>query len=169
MNMAREPETLVQNLLSEQLHVRFASSSTLPAKWGRTDGEVQLSDSTILLLEVESTQKHPSTNVLKIWPLLETNNEVSILLVHAFFPDSPGLAGSRGELASWLAKKIETTIGNRFSYHRIVVSREGQPLHGFSELQAAIMAHSENGLRVAQPIIPPDMSLQVRQSGEFQR
>ncbi|TVT68993.1 MAG: hypothetical protein FHP92_19830 [Denitromonas halophila] len=87
--------------------------------------------------------------------------DVSILLVHAFFPDSPGLAGSRGELAFWLAQKLEATLSNRFSYRRIIVSRDGQQLEGFSELRTAIAERSKTTSQAAQPTIPPDLSRQA--------
>lgn len=138
MIMALKPESLVRSILSEQLNIQFAKSCSQLGGWGRTDGEAQLGGGKLLLLEVESSQKHPSTNVLKVWPFLEANEDLSVLLVHAFFPDSPGLDSSRGELAAWLAQKLHDTLGTRFIYRRIIVSRDGQPLQGFAELMTAV-------------------------------
>ena len=150
--MARKPETLVREVLTERLNIRFVERRLHLGQWGRTDGECVLGDGTRLILEVESSQKHPSTNVLKLWPYLEENQSLSVLLVQAFFPDSPGLESSRGNVACWLADKLQTILGARFSYRRVILSRDGEPQEGFNELEAAVQGHSTD----AQPIIPAD-------------
>jgi hypothetical protein len=136
--VARKPESLVREVLERRFEIRFTDVSFNLGDWGRTDGKATLSDHTYLLLEVESMQKHPSTNVLKIWPFLEENKGLSVLLVHAFFPDSPGRENSRGKLASWLVPRMHEILGYRFEYCRIVIDRDGKPREGFRELQEAL-------------------------------
>jgi hypothetical protein len=126
-------------VLSQRLDIQFTDTRSHLGPWGHTDGEAKLGDHTRLLLEVENKQKHPSTNVLKVWPFLEENKGLSVLLVHAFFPDSPGLNSSRGQLASWLAQRLQELLGSRFVYCKIVIGRDSEPGEGFSELQAAIL------------------------------
>ncbi len=142
--VVRDPESLVCEVLTEHLKIQFTEDRSHFEKWGRTDGEATLGDQTLLLLEVESMQKHPSTNVLKVWPFLEENENKSVLLVHAFFEDSPGRTSSRGELANWLALRMQDILGSRFIYRRIILSRDGKPLEGFSELQAEVLRHCGN-------------------------
>ena len=137
--VARNPESLVRKVLAERLEIQFTADHAKLGDWGLSDGEAKLSDQTLLLLEVESTQKHPSTNVLKVWPFLEENKSKSVLLVHAFFEDSPGRTNSRGELANWLAHRMQDILGSRFVYRRIILSRDGEQIKGFSELQAEVL------------------------------
>ena len=81
--VARNPESLVREVLAQHLAIQFTEARSHLGSWGRTDGEATLGDHARLFLEVESMQKHPSTNVLKVWPFLEENKSLSVLLVHA--------------------------------------------------------------------------------------
>lgn len=156
-NMAKTMEVLVREALAERLNINFVKSRLHFGKWGRTDGESELGDGTRLILEVESSQKHPSTNVLKVWPYLEENKNLSVILVHAFFPDSESLHSSRGNLAVWLAGRLEEILRRRFTYRRIIVSRDGEPQEGFSELQDVVQKHAVH----THPNISQDVSRKI--------
>ena len=53
--------------------------------WGLADGCVVLADGRLVGLEVEWGQKHPDTNVLKLWPYLKDDSALRVLLVQVFF------------------------------------------------------------------------------------
>lgn len=91
-----------------------------------------------LILEIEASgQKHPNTNVLKVWPYLTENPETSVILVHAFLSSNPQLSGSRGRLCTWLAREMEVQLGRRFRYVRVVISADDfSVLEGGNELSS---------------------------------
>jgi hypothetical protein len=133
--VAKAPEKIVRALLAERLNLRFEDKRQPVDQWGHADGLAILPNGVSLVLEVEAKQKHPTTNVLKYWPYLENHEDRRIVLGHCFFPDSPGLASSRGKLALWLGERLEQIFEGRFFYQRLVVSTAGEPDEGFSELE----------------------------------
>jgi hypothetical protein len=137
--MATAPEALVRNLLFDQLNVSCEKSRLSLGQWGYADGWALLKPGLYLLVEVEAQQKHPTTNVLKLWPFLEEHEELAVVLGHFFFPDSPGLSSSRGKLAQWLATRLESLFPGRFLYRRVVISQEGKPLKGFDDLATVVL------------------------------
>ena len=88
---------------------------------GQADRCVELGKDVWLLLEVEGKQHHPNTNMLKLWPFLERQENLSVILVHAFEGASKNRVSSRGRLADWLALKMRELLGSRFHHHRVVV------------------------------------------------
>jgi hypothetical protein len=154
--MARGPEFLAREVLKQRLGVEFSDKRRGLGEWGQVDGTAVLPCARTLVLEVETKQKHPSTNVLKLWPVLEADAHFSVLFVHAFFIDSPGRMSSRGKLAAWVAGKMEKTLEPRFLYRRIVLTSSGEITEGFSELQQTLALLGYRPQRDAQPVDPPD-------------
>ncbi len=62
--MSRDHEIQVAHVLEEHLGLSFANSKYEMKPWGQADDWASVSSDTILLLEVETSQKHPNTNVL---------------------------------------------------------------------------------------------------------
>lgn len=122
--MSKEHEVRVSELLGSKFELNFCDKKFRMNGWGEADNYVELSPSSYLVLEVETVQKHPNTNVLKIWPYLEENEDTKIVLVQAYFPDSPGVRSNRGRMAEWTAKKMQRSLEKRFSYCRIIVSKD---------------------------------------------
>ncbi len=91
--------------------------------WGSCDRHWRLPSGWYVLLEVERSQKHPSTNVAKIWPWLEEHGEARALLIHYFFEWSPGRASSRGRIAAWLGARMQRDLAGRFLYCGVVEAR----------------------------------------------
>ncbi|MBI1906913.1 MAG: hypothetical protein HYS20_11885 [Rhodocyclales bacterium] len=118
--MSREKEDLVRGALSSALEVDFGKKGLRLSEWGRSDGLALLLDQTHLILEVENTQKHPDTNVLKLWPYLTENPAISVVLIQVFVKSHQSLNGSRQRLAGWLARKMEQEILRRFKYYQLV-------------------------------------------------
>lgn len=118
-----EPD--IAALLSRELELNFDVCARQLGTWGRADRCVVLTPHRWLLLEVEGTQKHPNTNVLKVWPYLEEHPELSIALIHVFAETAPNLQSNRGRLAQWLARRMESQFGGRFEYHRVLINGAG--------------------------------------------
>lgn len=133
--MTIAPEKLVRELLTSRIGLSFNTERMKVDEWGYADGCAVLTNGLWLVVETEAQQKHPTTNVLKYGPYLENHADGRLLLLHCFFPDSPGLDSSRGKLATWLGARFERMFDGQFYYQRLVVSASGEPIEGFSELQ----------------------------------
>jgi len=136
--MAAADEMLVRDALATPLGLAFENGPLVLGEWGKADCWALLHERCRLLLEVESQQTHPSTNVLKVWPFLEEQKDLSVLLVHAFFVDSRSLRSSRAKLASWLGARLESMFPGRFWYRRVVLDRGAEKWQGFEELRTCI-------------------------------
>ena len=78
-----------------------------------------------MFLEIENTQKHPDTNVVKLWPYLELHKGTRVFLVQAFCAGRRKV-DSRSELAEWVAKKLEAEFPERFAYYKLVIQDQDQ-------------------------------------------
>ena len=123
-------------MLKVRLHVNFEFRK-YRSEWGETDGYAIIGDGDLLLLEVERSQNHATTNILKVWPLLKSKPTIRIILVHAFFVNSRGLTGSRRLLSDWIADKMKASELGRFSYCRLDVDEERNRVSGIGALRAA--------------------------------
>ncbi len=141
--MALEPETLVAQRIESEFGVRFGGASRSLGPWGQADNCLDLPDGTFAVLEVEARQKHPCTNVLKLWPYLAERRLTKALLIQAFFDDSPGLNSNRGHLGTWLAGRMASDLGDRFQYCRLVLGRDGSFHDGLDNLAAALRKSGE--------------------------
>jgi hypothetical protein len=86
-------------------------------RWGSVDFYTK-KDGVLMLLEVERGQKHPNINVLKLWPYLEENLHIKILLIHVFCIKEIKAPKNRIRLCSFLGEKLENIFPNRFRYYR---------------------------------------------------
>ncbi len=120
--MSKIDENQVTNIISDNLGIRFAGSKFKLDGWGEVDNWSQLENGVYLFLEVETSQKHPNTNVLKVWPFMDENKKIKIFLIQTFFPNSPGLTSNRGKLCEWTAAKIKNIHGKRFNYYKLVIN-----------------------------------------------
>lgn len=119
--MSKTNEQSVSDLITENLNINFQDSKYRLDGWGEVDNWVQLDNGVYLFLEVETSQKHPNTNVLKLWPYLDENKGIRIFLIQAYFLTSPGLSSNRGKLGEWTANKLKNILGKRFDYYKLVV------------------------------------------------
>ena len=142
--MSKVDEVGVSESLSRELGLVFSNRKFKLEGWGEADNFSYLSSTRLLLLEVETSQKHPNTNVLKLWPYLEDHEDQSVILVQTFFHDSPGLKSNRGELASWLASKMSEILGGRFFYFRLVVNRDYSEKEGLQDLRLFLKKSAGN-------------------------
>ena len=137
--MAKCDEVSVAALLGRETGVKFSGSTFHLGGWGQVDDYAKLDHNRYLFLEVETGQKHPDTNVLKVWPYIEANPKVSVVLAQAFFPDSPGYSSNRGKLGCWLGNRLEGHFGPRFRYHRLIIAPDScGVVEGLKEIRASM-------------------------------
>lgn len=101
--------------IGEVLGVSFKNEEFSLGKWGEVDNWAQLSDDMLILIECEKGQKHPNTNVLKLYPYLEENPDKTIVLVHYFYPENKAPKNRRA-LCDFIASKMENSLKDRFQY-----------------------------------------------------
>jgi hypothetical protein len=133
--MAKIHEISVATLIARETELNFSGRNFDLGEWGKVDDYVLLKPNCYLFLEVEAGQKHPCTNVLKVWPYLEANPQISVVLAQTFFPHSPGRSNARGKLGRWLGQRLEMTLRDRFWYHRLIIAADSSGiLEGLEEL-----------------------------------
>lgn len=119
--MSKVDEQSVSEFIADQLQINLMGTKYRLDGWGEVDNWAQLDDGIFVFLEVETSQKHPNTNVLKLWPYLDDNKAIRIFLIQTYFPTSPGLTSNRGRLGEWTANKLKTILGKRFDYQKLVI------------------------------------------------
>lgn len=137
-------EELVAQLLGKHLGVDFRTAKRSLDGWGQADRCVELRKNVWLLLEIEGKQHHPNTNVLKLWPFLEKQETLSVVLVHAFENAGKNRVSSRGRLADWLALKMKKLLGSRFRYHRVIIDTASGEIEGTDSLMSLIKKFSQS-------------------------
>jgi polyribonucleotide nucleotidyltransferase len=105
----------ISNIIAKVLGVIFCNKEFSLGKWGEVDNYCTLSDNKLLMLECEKGQKHPNTNVLKLYPYLEQNPELNIIIIHYFYHENKA-PKNRLALCDYLAQKITKEYKDRFQY-----------------------------------------------------
>tara|TARA_Y100000591_G_C21502163_1_gene530483 strand:+ start:164 stop:568 length:405 start_codon:yes stop_codon:yes gene_type:complete len=82
--------------------------------WGRVDFYAYHND-ILVLIEVEKGQKHPNTNVLKLWPYIEENPDQKMFLIHVIRNENKA-PKNRLALCDFTGKKLENIFPTQFSY-----------------------------------------------------
>ncbi|HUH34948.1 MAG TPA: hypothetical protein VL022_03870 [Moheibacter sp.] len=109
----------VSAVIEKQLNIKFENYEFSLQGWGDVDNYAIIRESTYVFLECELGQKHPNTNVLKLYPFLEENPEISITLIHFFFKENK-TPKNRMRLCNFIANKMKTEFGSRFNYKMII-------------------------------------------------
>jgi hypothetical protein len=116
-------EGKVARLLEKRLEVKFEKQPLCNQDWGKPDRWSKICSNKYLFLEVEKSQHHPCTNVLKVGPFLKENSNSQVFLVQAFFRGKSD--GTRVLLCKWIADVFnEKLFRKRFRYCRISVSKD---------------------------------------------
>ena len=111
------PKTTVSNHpVAESLPYEFHSNELSLKGWGTVDFHAE-ENGILILLEVESGQKHPNTNVVKLWPFLELDLSTKILLIHVFRIENRA-PKNRVKLCSFIGDKLERLFSDRFRYYK---------------------------------------------------
>lgn len=119
--MSKVDELNVSSLVGKKLDIKFQNRQFILDDWGKVDNWCELTTDTYVFLEVESKQKHPNTNVLKVWPYLLKYSSKNIFLIQTYFLNSPGFKSNRGKLSEWLGIELKKQLNGRFNYQRIVI------------------------------------------------
>lgn len=136
MSLAEEKKVAAR--ISTELGLVFADGKFSLDGWGQADKFAFVRDDFLVLLEVETGQKHPDTNVLKVWPYLEAHQGMVVVLIQVFDAVAQNEKGNRGRLASWVAEKMTAVVGDRFAYYRFIRGPEGLISGDFEGLRALI-------------------------------
>ena len=133
--MTKNDEECAARLIAQKTGLTFSRGHFTLDGWGTVDAFVLLKSNRYLFLEVEKGQHHSCTNVLKVWPYLERNPQVAVVLAQAFFHGSRGCNSSRAKLGCWIGQQIEKTLKGRFWYRRLVIASDSSRiLEGLDEL-----------------------------------
>jgi len=141
--VAKGPEDRVACAIERDFGVRFSKRVRLGG-WGYTDNAVELSDRVLLVLETEATQSHPCTNVLKLWPYLEENPRLRVILVHVFQSGAKNERSSRARLASFVAAKLCDELPESFACCRLQID-EADVLHGETHELQQLLQEARSG------------------------
>lgn len=78
----------ISEIIGNALGLTFKNEELSLGNWGEVDNWSKLSDCALILVECEKGQKHPNTNILKLYPYLEENTDLEIILIHYFYPEN---------------------------------------------------------------------------------
>lgn len=112
----------VSILLEKELNIKFENHEFNLNGWGDVDNYAIVDENKYVFLECELGQKHPNTNVLKLYPYLEENRKISITLIHFFFSDNKA-PKNRLKLCDFIADKMKQEFGARFNYKKIIQNK----------------------------------------------
>lgn len=118
MKVTNTDNCTVSGIIAKELNIIFSNNEFRLGKWGDVDNYCELAPYTYVLLECEKGQKHPNTNVLKLYPYLEENPDVKIVLLHYFYPEN-NAPKNRLMLCGFIAQKIERAFEGRFQYLKL--------------------------------------------------
>ena len=104
----------ISRKIEDLLPIEFENLEFNLNGWGQVDNFCKLND-VYFFLECEKGQKHPNTNVLKLFPYLEENPGIKIVLFHYFFPENKA-PKNRVALCHFIGEKLEKEFGLRFQY-----------------------------------------------------
>jgi hypothetical protein len=108
-------KTTLENLdISNALPFSFEPEEFKLGKWGNVDFYCK-QDDILVLLEVEKGQKHPNTNVLKVWPFLEENPDQKVLLIQLIREEN-NAPKNRLLLCKHTGRKLMELFPGRFEY-----------------------------------------------------
>jgi hypothetical protein len=113
------PENLsVSGIIEIELGIVFNNHEFSLDGWGDIDNYCRIDENCFIFLECEKGQKHPNTNILKLWPYLEKNPTLKIILLQYFFPENKA-PKNRLSICDFLALKLEKEFQTRFQYIRL--------------------------------------------------
>ena len=115
MKRTSKENIIISDTIGKTLGITFNNKEFSLGNWGEVDNWCELLDDTIILLECERGQKHPNTNVLKLYPYLEENSDIKVLLVHYFYPENKA-PKNRSALCDFFGAKMEQMFAERFIY-----------------------------------------------------
>ena len=141
MAKTKTTQEYAAQIVTRDTGVEFESRCRPLEGWGSVDKQAVLKEKEkcYLFLETEDGQKHPCTNVVKLWPYLEANSQESVILVQVFFQDRKNRDSSRGRLGPFIARKMGDALNGRFRYCQLVIDRDTDRIvEGLNELRSLL-------------------------------
>ena len=130
MKRTSKENIAISREIESVIPVRFEDSEFDLDEWGNADNYGWIDKQSLVLLECEKGQKHPKTNVIKVWPYLESRPDISILLIHVFSFNNTA-PKNRIRICDFVADKIKKSTDHRLSYLRLI----GSPANYSSKLK----------------------------------
>ena len=96
----------VSRTIEKLLDITFNNKEFPLDSWGHVDNWCQLSCNKLILLECEGGQKHPTTNILKVYSCMEAHPDIKVLFIHYSFPGNK-TPKNRTSLCQFFGKKLE--------------------------------------------------------------
>ena len=114
----------ISQAIGKVLGINFRNEEFSLGTWGDVDNWCRLTDETLVLLECENSgQKHPNTNVVKIYPYLEESAHIRVILIHYLSPENKA-PKNRVKLCNFFGKKMEAEFSDRFQYVHLKCQQE---------------------------------------------
>ena len=138
MSAHGDGEADLRTRLEEALGTPLSESELVLGSWGRADLAGHVVDQAVVAVEVERSQRHPNTNVLKYWPWMDEDRRRRVFLVQVFDRASAN-DSSRQRLATWVGARMERELGGRFAHvtvRRGSVDEEDQLRQAASRFEA---------------------------------
>ncbi|MEW6666790.1 MAG: hypothetical protein AB1512_16435 [Thermodesulfobacteriota bacterium] len=136
--MSKAAEQRVFRAIAAQYGLALNTARLDLEGWGYTDGAAEVGNRAYVVAEVETSQKHSCTNVLKLWPYLEANSNTKIVLVHVFDAGATNDSSSRGSLAAWVGERMATELPDQFCYCRLSIDGSDQLTEVVGDLDSAL-------------------------------
>jgi len=111
--------SLKNKVHADALPFDFESTEFDLEGWGEGDFYCR-SGEILVFLEVEKSQNHPNTNVLKYWPFLDEHPDQKVLLIQMIIKGKKKISPNRIKLCKFMGKKLETLLQERFKYHFMI-------------------------------------------------
>ncbi len=102
--------------IAEAFPFKFESVELDLKGWGEGDFYC-IEHGVLILLEVERSQNHPNTNVLKYWPYIEERHNIKALLIQVIVKSKKKISANRIKLCGFMGEKLENLFSGRFKYH----------------------------------------------------
>jgi len=134
--MSKADEDLAARLVSAATGIALRPTRLHLGQWGQADCYCEQTNGNCVILEAERGQKHPTTNVAKLWPWLEEDVRRHAMLIHVFF--EPNAAPHNRRLVTqWLGERMARDLADRFAYYPLTI-RDGSIVDGLPALIQAI-------------------------------
>jgi hypothetical protein len=115
MKQTKLENIVIADIIGKELGISFSNQEYKLDSWGDADNFYEMNENDLVLLECELGQKHPNTNVMKVFPYLEKHSNKRIILIHYFFPENKA-PKNRLALCDFIASKMENSLKDRFQY-----------------------------------------------------
>lgn len=134
MKKTTESNIIISKIIEKKLGITFSNEEFSLNGWGEVDNYCKYNEDTIIFLECEKGQKHPNTNVVKLFPFIEENDHLKIILIHYFFSQTSKISKNRIKLCDFFGNKMEQIFEDRFVYLKIMGEESDIQAYSFERI-----------------------------------